>query len=703
MRYSKIKKILLSICFAALAIICLFACKKTPSEKQIKLNYTELELLPQESIVLKVNDYDGTVEWDSNASEIVTVDETGTITGISFGKAIVTAKLQDSVFECEVNVVACKMGTDTLALDANCIDGADGTGEAMLEQTYTYCALVYSGRESALAETYSLSSDSDCIVVNENENTFYAAKIGTSTLTISSQINGITLTAQYEVSVVDNRALISEKEQIVLLSPIGLKGQSVTENVSRRINLYELNRINGEKKLVENETVNFTVADETIVSIDITGELIAKKSGSTSVVCVKDGRDTTLKVSVYCPIYNAEDLDILSLATYNEDAETAREILSRNYLFMNDIDYETHVRNYILPIASVTLGSVTTNEYSTCGYSASTLSYYSLAWKNILQLTDKEFSTPETGTFHVLYKNETEEFQGINPNGLRFTGILDGNGYSIKNAWFMYDNVLGQHWTVGWSGVYYSFVGMNEGIIRNIEFENVNIPNGATRLIDGKYYDAASYGSGSYPSDNPLALHNIYLGMTDFCSDEEFAVLRENAPKIASINKETVMVYRSNRNWGAASETSAMVIVNYGVIENVHYANVITTRGSVYDSSVAGYGLVNVNNGIVKECVIGLTLKKVWLDVIGTANAVVSTNRVEGVIKGCSVYVIDLENRLTLDVQQVRKNEGYLDGNSALYNKLSEFNADVSGYNLKLWEFYVGDTQPSLKDNYYQL
>lgn len=703
MRYGKIKKIVLSVCFSILLIASLFGCKNATVEKTVALNYVEAELLPRESVALKVSDYSGTVEWNSNAEAIATVDATGNVTGVSFGKAVVTAKTENAVLECAVNVVASKTGTDVLWLDANCIDGLSGTGKATLEQTYKYGALVYNGTKRSVLEACSLSSDSDCIVVNEEERTFFAAKTGKANLTASAQVNGVALSKKYTVTVADNRALIAENGQVVLLTPTDLKGQNVTENVSRRIKLYELNCVNGKKEFVENETVSFTSDDETVVSVNGAGELLAKRSGFANVVCRKDGRETTVGVCVYCPIYDAQDLDILSLVTYRESEETAREILSRNYLFMNDIDYGTHERNYILPIASVTLGSVTTSDYSTCGYSASTLSYYSLAWKEILQLKDKEFSTPETGTFHVLYKNETEEFQGINPNGLRFTGVLDGNGYAIKNAWFMYDNVLGQHWIVGWQGVYYSFVGMNEGTIRNIEFENVNIPNSATRRIDGKYYEAAAHESGANPSDNPNAFHNIYMGMTTPCNDEEFATLQENASKIASIDKTTVKIARSGRHWGATSETSAMVIVNYGSIENVHYANVLTTRGSVYNNSVLGNGLVVVNNGIVKSCIIGLTLKNVWIDVIDTANAIASVNRYEGTVKNCSVYIVDSDKRSALDVQKVKTNEGYLDGSNRLYNDLAEFNAYAFGYDSELWDLCVGELQPKLKKNFYRL
>lgn len=707
MRNKKRISIILLICLFVLSLTMFIACNKkqsTDSDNKTltpQINYTTLEILPQESVSLIISSYDGAVDWSCNAFDIATINNDGLVTGVSIGRALVTAKTDNATFSCEINVVANKTGSQSIVLDCRYLDEANKQISMYTEQVCDYSAYVCEGNKKELIENYTIISNSDCLLVDNEAKALTALKNGTAELTVSGNVNDVVLTTHYSVVVRDNKILTTDKEVITLLTPKGLRDQAVVENTSQKLFIYQYNRINGEKSVIDNSNLEFNVLDSEIISISAQGVVQSKKSGSTTVMCKKDGQEIAILVNVYCPIYTAEDMDILSLFTYKKTAENAEELLSNNYLLMNDIDYSTHVRNYILPIASVTLNSVSSNNYSTTGYSAATLSYYSLAWKDILGLVEKKLTTITKEDYLSLYIDENREFNGINPNGIPFTGIFDGNGYAIKNAWYMYDNLLGCHYTTGWTPTYYSFIGINNGTICNLEFDNLQIPNSATRWIDGKYYEAAAYSSSVNASNNPDAFHNIYLGMKTPCTNTEFTELKESAPRFASVDKSTIRTIRSGRDWDAYAEACAMVIVNSGTINNVSYLQTITTRGSVHSKDKAGYGLVLVNSGTVDSCVVGIIFKKVVIDVVGVANTIASINLYSGKVNNCSTYIVDEQKRDIATIRNFYQNQGTFYGSNKIYRDILSFNLYVNGYDKNIWTFNFGTIYPTLKDNYY--
>lgn len=695
MRKNLLSALLCCLLFSICLCVALYGCGTKHSD--MKINYRSVQLLPNETVQLAIEKNVEKITWSSNASDVVTVSESGFVTAISFGNALVVATTENFVFECEVSVVSCKTGDKKAALVSTCVDELSKSAKVVIGKNYSYDVQAYNGSSRVSVEEYSLISDFDGIEINTANKTISAIKNGTGKITLL--INDMNLKSEYNVITENNSLMIAEKTELSLLTPKGLQGQEILTNVSATINLFDYNRATGEKNIINKDKVTFSSSDENIVAVDESGDVFAKDNGNAEIICEKDGQVVKVNVTTYCPIYDAGDMDILSLVTYEKSFEDAKKFLSQNYLLMNDIDYVTHKRNYILPIASATVDSVSSNDYSPVGYSASTLSYYSLAWKEILSLKDKEKISAENVKYHVLYINEEEEFKGINPNALSFTGIFDGNGYAIKNAWYMFDNLLGQHWTVGWTGCYYSFIGLNDGVIRNLEFNNVKIPGSATRCINGKYYDPEGVGLWGNPSDNPQAFHNIYLGMTDSCTNEEYKILLENAPLYASVNHSTVKTGISGRNWGNNCETSAMCIVNNGNIENINYSNVITARGSMHNSYKIGNGLTVVNNGIIEKCVVGITFDLIWIDVVNNANAFATVNTFTGRIKDCFAYVVNESNITNLEVQKVYIDAGKIIGECPIYDDLAEFNSCIYGYNIDIWDFFMGNSKPCLKDN----
>ena len=320
----------------------------------------------------------------------------------------------------------------------------------------------------------------------------------------------------------------------------------------------------------------------------------------------------TVTVEAWMPVLCAADFDELSWTTFYDEQTEAEKWLGANYMLLNDIDYAEHERNYILPIASINAADIGSKAEQVGftgignGGSLATVSFYSNSWKEILGL---DWYTDGTGYRVVLDSAaaEVEDFKGVNPLGLPFTGVLDGNGYSVKNAWLMADNVLVRSSpTATWSPAYICFIGKNAGTVRNIGFDNLEFPNSKTNLDETGRYEFVVR---TEAADNMIA--------AQYC-DTPPAAAQEDTYKIYSADSANTTPNNiiSNPSGSVVYMTySALVLRNDGTLQDIAM-NYITSHTSTRVTSTAfghGSGLCFNNNGTIERVM-------AVLDLTGRAN-----------------------------------------------------------------------------------
>ena len=463
------------------------------------------------------------------------------------------------------------------------------------------------------------STESEAIEIDEK----------TGVVTIKNSAKSVTINAtfcQYTTSAtfdILGKTLVIQNTALNLLENKTVDGTVNTKNVNATVA--------ATYKGVDNEDLGLATGvqlksnNETVAKVNDGGIIEAVSSGETVITATAPDATNTVDISVtvWVGIATPADMDALSLITYYNDKTTAQTLLSKNYLLMNDIDYSTHVRNFILPIASPSgaqynnsaSAAGTTDCYNlgngnilwaiACSIRAGNpmnmkVAHYSLTWKALLGLTDQTMEV-NGNTVHYLTDSEGNEFKGINPNLVSFSGKLNGNGYSIKNAWIMADNFVFLYPNDSYStiGVGNCFMGINYGAISNIGFESVKLPNVnvtyemgdvnglQTQMTYKQYWHNASQSS--------MTINGQYCGLP--------------AGSYVKANSSTPEGICLQANYSRRDQTSSMgsalIVSNMGSISNLYfdYASCSTTGGWNGDRA-RGDGLVFVNTASVSNCLV---------------------------------------------------------------------------------------------------
>ena len=337
-------------------------------------------------------------------------------------------------------------------------------------------------------------------------------------------------------------------------------------------------------------------------------------SGDTSVV-VKSRFATSqaIPVRVSYPISSASELDYLAMVTYTHSKVDAEKYLSANYLFTNNIDYSTHERNYILPIASVNhehgryvwknnaWAQGEDYDDNKLGFALGGLTrgtYYSVGWKDVLGLTETTKDVSGKTAYYMLNSNKANyaddvvggEFRGINPNGLAFVGRMDGNGFAIQNAYYMLDNLQGQPInpdSKGYTGLGGFFVGYNTGTIENLEM-HVSVANPATYYYNGGVYSKTQ-------QNNSLKINELYLN--EGKTAQKFFLNSTGGVHTALTG--TYNPHKGSQGIGA----TGVVAVNNGIMQNLYHK--VNVYASIAETQMAAQGVIaSVNGYKITNCVV---------------------------------------------------------------------------------------------------
>ena len=667
----KTKLWLLSMLASACVLGAFAACndEKTATPKPIAPQTSEFTMITGEkqSITLTNVGKKDKVTYESSDPTVATVSGTGEITAVSVGDTTVLVTVGGKTFTCLVSVGGEKRDALIPYIEGNEIK--NGALRLTFGQSYELNAFAQYGATLLETGAYTLNwktEEGTAVAVTPDENnpakaTVSCDGVGKTKIWLEATYGTQTATSDVLEVTVDDVYKLSTNltdDRVIAVTPKTVAGNEVTSGQSVNVTVQCTAMSTGVVTPLENENIVWDTANDSVATVDGNGKVEAVKCGTTEVTayCEEYGETLVLPVSVSVPIVTAYDLDALALITYYNGYDEAKELLSLNYLLMNDIDYSTHVRNFMLPIASPAGASAIWDEESlryfytvddgSLGYPTNyaqnfseggngspnfnlgLAAHFSKTWKEILGLTPALTSTGAA----YMKKPDGTVFQGINPELVPFTGELNGNGYSIKNAWLMLDNYLA---STSWianavqaaSGA--CFIGLNHGTLTNIAFENLVIGSEsdlftydtATSGIDSAIrYHFRDQGTGgnhtSFSSFTPYYGNNVvkYSGL--YATDSGFTgkyLLNNGYEWITLHTGWSPAGWNTNNN--RYSQYSAVVFTNQGTIENVklHYSN--TAYGTYNGVNSKGYigvhrqladGLVYYNgtNGVIKKTVV---------------------------------------------------------------------------------------------------
>ena len=639
-KQKKLFVVLVAVALLVCSLICVTACKKHTDDSSnvpqtpLGISASFLELNEGETAQLSISGARGgeTLTYASEDSAIASVTQDGMVTAISYGQTVIEVRVDESTFRCTVQVNARLTGV--LAAFIRSDVSEEGKIQLLPGDEYELRVEAQKGAETLKNGSFSVEwkTEGNGFTLTPDETdkskaTLKALEFGEAQITAAVTYLGESVASDEFSAVCREIYLLSngyENNVIRLVGEKTVAGNAAEKYHKVKPNLIYKTVVSKTAGVIDSSEMEWTIADESVAEIGENGTIHGLKEGETEVVGKSDTYgEISMKIEVWNAISSPEDLDALALATYYNDEETARKILSRRYLLTNDIDYSTHVRNFMLPIASPSGALYGQNKAAVdatdCfekgngnilwAISASVrannpmnmkVAHYSLTWKALLGLTDAT-ETIGDKTVHYLVDSEGNEFKGINPKLVPFTGEMNGNGYSIKNAWVMADNfvLLMPNDSYATIGAGNCFIGINSGTITNIGFESINLPNTNVTYdltkTDGLKTEMKYKQYWHNASQSSMTLNGQYCGLS------------ASAYVKANLTEPTGICLQANtsRRDQAMSLSGALILSNLGTINNVYfdYASCSTTAGWNGDRA-RGDGLVFVNASEISDCLV---------------------------------------------------------------------------------------------------
>lgn len=434
----------------------------------------------------------GTTEtpvWASDKTEIAVVVD-GLVTAVSAGQAYVTVSVGDKSAACKVIVTPAPEPdvVYTIRLDKQTESIATGDAKRL---TATVTA------DGITIDTMVVwSSDNEAVATVDNEGLVTAAGEGEATITAAA----FGQTAVCTVTVA----------QVVYA--VGLNTAALTLDVKDSRPLTAT--VTADGKEIE-ATVVWTSDDESVATVDDNGLITAVAEGETTITAAAFGQTATCTVTTRDVVTLALDATALSFRTVDKQVEIAA-IVTVNGEEKNDAAVE-------FVSSADTVVSVTPQSESATqavvkslasGTAVITASYRG-------QEAECAVTVEDTSTYTRIYT--AADFLGINDNlagkyllmndidmgGIRFgggtnkmgvfTGVLDGNGFTVSDfgVAFAYQNGM--------------FTGLTGATVRNIGFDFDFSPDGLTGLfgqdlksctIENARFDVRIPGYNSVVSDN---------------------------------------------------------------------------------------------------------------------------------------------------------------------------------------------------------
>ncbi len=544
---------------------------------------------------------------------------------------------------------------------------------------------------------YKATSTNEQVVKVENGAVVPVAKAGTATVTVEFGTKTATLNltvANYKIIVDGND--VNEGDEFNVFSADEYLGVSKDET---KTHTYAVQEDVGEGF----KPVTATVTGNENGVVDLTEDGVVK--GGTSVgkanltFNVGDITVGTVTVNGCAKITEIAHMDKLALVTwdYKNDVETAKKYLAATYVLGNDLDY---AGQRILPIANVApkIGysyvrhdsSDKLSNWWTGSDLGDYLSFNSVIWRDILtaydnrgdadwrtvkaaKIADGTWATLKTvwedaNNFNKAGLSTEINFAGSNPNYLPFTGVFDGNGYSIKRAQTISANFLEvkiqtqeQFRFSGWC-----VFGENHGTITNIDFDDL-------RCIEIYGEEDGFTGVGNITTGECANIYRYNGKSATYCYNGVSTLVggfvRYNADSGIVSNIKISFVATDDYTYGywndktKSNQASAYGVTNNrGLVENMvlvsvyksdYYGSQLTGQTGAPGSGVQNmFYATNLETGIFKNCLVLSEVKENTKKILihnGTdnetsynQNRVPATNQDQlGTMDNCTIFVAD--------------------------------------------------------------
>lgn len=280
------------------------------------------------------------VTFTSSNTSVATVDSTGKITGISSGKATITVKSNDGNASAKFTITV-KVPLKGVSLNKTSLS---------LNKGESYSLTPTFNPTDATNKTVSWSSSNTKVATVNSSGKVTAIGTGTATITIKTKENNYKATTK--VTVTNLTTKVTLNKTTVQLS----KGESYKLSVTIT------------PKDATNKTLTWTSSDSTVATVDSTGNVIAKKPGTTSVtVKTTNGKTATCKVNVTSISITSGSATIMDEDTYKLTAtltgQTGQEKVTWSSSDTNvaTVDSTGKIKGKSIGTATITASITTSN------------------------------------------------------------------------------------------------------------------------------------------------------------------------------------------------------------------------------------------------------------------------------------------------------------------------------------------------------
>ena len=474
---------------------------------EVVLDKTEIELAVYDEASLSATAYgtNESVAWTSSAPAIVTVDSEGNLVAVAQGAATVTATAGGASATCTVTVTKAtaapviKLGSEDVYLNI----GGNFVSEVKsywknkeIEEDVAYTWAVADGA----------ATDVVAITAGEAEVTVQGLKAGTTTLRVSANIRGVSVSKDMQVTVYENDVAIVANTQ----DYVPYKGYYALDLATADINEYKASNAlaftvyeNG--KEVDAEIV-WSDYNEEIATLD--GEkIVSKGAGETTFVgtCTVNGVTANINVvvNVIKPVVALEEststLEVENLTALTIQSELLGEIqevtlfgenvlqsvdgqtitfdkakmpkiaaeLGEQLLYVatETVIYELPVNLYTMIINDADeLDQLVTISKNNISNNAGIWDGYFVLGNDIAY--NREF-IPMTSHNHLYVVMGAERANRYNASLVGWRGVFDGMGYNIDGLALGVQKSAGAAAEAGIFGVI-----NDKGVVRNVSFTN---------------------------------------------------------------------------------------------------------------------------------------------------------------------------------------------------------------------------------------
>lgn len=557
-----------------------YGCSCKGKEKENEKPF-DVEIVGEKSIVLCLEEEyelklkktysdgeEGTIEqvvYESEAPLIASISQTGKIVGQMQGKTYINITADGQETALFVEVLSSKKGVsaELYLSDTTLYKGFSTRGEIILYENGSEVNVPLEITWSSDNEAKASVSEDGLIMANSDE--------GQVTIKAQFTYKDVQYTVEKKLNLTKISYLSLSATQVRLAAEQTVTGKANDKFVNATISAYFVDALTEEKIQLGKENMSVASSDESIASVAVNNEGIitvrAFKTGVARITVEGHGKKTYATVNVFNPIAEIADMDALSIACLNN-----ADLLKGQYMLVNDIDYNGEI---IYPIASFK----ESNNSRSAG----------IIWQYLLEKTNGEYALKERSEVSAEKGLTDAEFSalsqsnGINPKNLSFSGIMDGNGFSIKNAKITYGSYIVDNPT---KNMYYSahssIFGYVTGTLENIAFENISeqspanaaynlnrvcsiggnrqsFAENALTLKDGAY---ARYGCGVVGHSSGGTFKNVFVSidysLKSSSTDDAALCVSGTGLKVnncvlvvaSSVNKNNYAIRSQDSTWG---------------------------------------------------------------------------------------------------------------------------------------------------------